>query len=560
MKQMSTKVRQRFAMLVYNLMSEGVLVTDRDGLIREINPAFTKVTGYTLPDVYGKKPSILKSGHHNEQFYQNMWASIHQKGSWEGEIWNRKKDGEIYIQKLKMMTLLDEEERTLGYLGIFSDITTTKKFEKRLHFQYTHDPLTELANRNSFMANLQTVLATADGQDRIPTVVMLNLAQFRQVNESFGSHFGDQLLQAVAQRLAQIIGQQGMVARMGGDEFAILLLSIKQLDEITSVIHKIVSAFEQPFSIEDQDLAVHLNIGISIYPYDGTEGESLIRNAEMAMFLTKETGGTSYRFYTSDMNDMAGKRLKLEIGLRKALERGELTVYYQPKMELATNQIKGVEALIRWQHPQRGLVSPGEFIPVAEETGLIIPIGAWVLRTACEQVVRWQKAGLPPLKLAVNLSGKQFSQENLVGMIKQILQETGLSPEWLELEITESTAMNNVAQAIEIMNELKRHGISLSIDDFGTGYSSLSYISRFPISTLKIDQSFIREMIERQDHMAIVKAIISLSKSLQLKVIAEGVEHDQQRDYLEQLDCHEIQGYLISPPVPANDLEKLLRD
>jgi diguanylate cyclase (GGDEF)-like protein/PAS domain S-box-containing protein len=546
------------ASAIFNNTVEGIMITDRSGRIQKINPAFETVTGYLAEDVIGKKPSILSSGRHDGEFYLHMWASIHETGRWQGEIWNRRKNGEIYLQWLTITAIKESTGQIRGYAGIFTDITEHKFFEERIAHQSGHDSLTGLQNRSLFHEQLTSVLDQAQHMNTWAALVFLDLDRFKSINDSLGHSVGDQILQAVSERLQSAVREGDTVARMGGDEFSILLSPIKNVEDAALKVRNIVQSFEQPLVVGNQEFFLTTSMGISLYPLDGNDPETLLKNADTAMYSAKEKGGNTYQFYTSDMNEKALERLVLESNLHKALERDEFLVYYQPKVDLKTNQIVGTEALIRWRHPELGMISPVDFIPLAEETGLIIPIGEWVLRTACKQNKAWQDAGYKPIQVAVNLSGRQFQQENLVETIARILEETGLDPQYLELEITENIAMSDGNRVIETLNELRCLGLTLSIDDFGTGYSSLSYLSRFPIDTLKIDRSFVRHVTTKDDHAAIVKAVISLAKGLNLKVIAEGVDEIEQVEFLKMLHCNEMQGYLFSPPIPSQALENYL--
>lgn len=431
--------------------------------------------------------------------------------------------------------------------------------QKILHMAY-HDSLTNLPNRTMFDEKLKGYFGEAQRTGSMMAVIFLDLDRFKVINDTLGHQVGDQLLQIVARKLQEYVRGNDIVARFGGDEFIILLTDVAQADEAAQFARGIPDLLKEPFVIEDHELFVTPSIGISIYPSDGTEVESLLKNADIAMYRSKEKGGNSFHYYHPDMNKRSLRRLNLEVHLRKALERGEFEVYYQPIVDLGNGSVVGMESLVRWQHPEWGMVSPAEFIPLAEETGLIIPIGNWVLKQSCMENKEWQKKGFPPLVVSVNISAIQFHQSNFVQVVMDALQESRLSPDQLCLEITENVAMNNVPYIIETLQKLKVLGVRLSIDDFGTGYSSLSYLKRFHVHTLKIDQSFIRDISSDEDSAAIVTALIAMSRQLKIKSLAEGVETTDQLHFLIAQGCDEIQGNVFSKPIPASNFEHLIQN
>jgi diguanylate cyclase (GGDEF)-like protein len=427
------------------------------------------------------------------------------------------------------------------------------------HLAY-HDALTDLPNRILFEDRLTQALILAERNHQPLGMLFLSLDGFKKVHDTLGHDMGDRLLQKVAERLRSSAHQGETVARLEGDEFALLLTQIggTEGEDVVEVIFQINESLKLPFIIDDHELFITVSIGISLYPDDGADAPTLLKNADAALYRAREQGGDNYQFYTADMNAKAMKRLTLENSLRRALERSEFEVYYQPVLDITTRKITGMEALLRWHHPELGLVQPAEFIPLAENTGMIVPIGEWVLHTACAQSKSWQDAGFAPLCLAVNLSARQFQQQNLADVVVRILQETGLNPHDLELELTESSIMKNAESAVRTLTDLKKMGVKIAIDDFGTGYSSLGYLKRLPIDTLKIDQSFVRDVTTDPDDAALVMTIITLAHNLRLKVIAEGVETEEQQRFLHLLRCDEWQGYLFSKPVPFEAFEKLL--
>lgn len=421
-----------------------------------------------------------------------------------------------------------------------------------------HDALTDLPNRVLFEDRLTQALSLAQRNGHPLAMLFLSLDRYRKVNDTLGHALGYKLLQEVATRLKQCAREGETVSRFEGDEFALLLTQTGGTGDIVEVIHHIQKALRLPFMIESHELFMTLSIGISLYPDDGIDAQALLKNAGVALYRAKEHGGNSYQFYTADMNSKAMKRLSLENNLRRAVERQEFEVYYQPKVEINTRQIVGMEALVRWQHPEMGIIFPSEFIPLAEDTGLIVPLGEWVLRAACLQIKEWEEEGFASLTMAVNLSARQFQQQNLSQAVVRVLQETGMNPHHLELELTESSIMRNAESAVKTLNELKAMGVKISVDDFGTGYSSLGYLKRLPIDMLKIDKSFVHDVTTNPDDAALVMAIVTLAHNLRLRVIAEGVETEEQLSFLHLLRCDEWQGYLYSKPLPATAFRELL--
>ncbi|MFO0752887.1 MAG: EAL domain-containing protein [Thermodesulfovibrionales bacterium] len=455
-------------------------------------------------------------------------------------------------------TPLFHADGTVSKQAMIEDITERKELEERIRYQAYHDLLTDLPNKTLFLDRLKIALHQARRNSSQLAVMFLDLDRFKTINDTMGHTAGDQLLKDVSLRLTACMREYDTIARIGGDEFTLLLPHIFHADDAAKAAQKILAQFTASYTVEGHDLHITASIGISIYPHDGEYEETLLKNADIAMYQAKEQGGNNYQFYSPAMNIRTLERIILENSLRRTLDRGELVVHYQPQVNVGTRRIVCVEALVRWQHPELGLLDPMQFIPLAEETGFIIPMDEWVLRTACEQNKAWQEAGYAPLRMTVNLSARQFQQPNLIEMVSGVLRETGLKPEYLELEITESTAMGDIDLTIPTMVQLTGLGIQLSIDDFGTGYSSLSYLKKLPVQKLKIDKSFIRDLTADQDDRAIVNAIIALAHSLKLNVVAEGVETQEQMDYLSVSGCSEIQGYLFSRPLPSDELRVLL--
>ncbi len=523
------------------------------------------ILGYTPEEVKRMRTVLTQTLLHPddmERVYENnirLLAAARDHDIIETEYRMRHANGEwrwLYGRETVFTRNSDGTPRQI--LGTAQDITDRKQAEDKINYLAYHDALTDLPNRTLFEDRLRHALTLAQNSEQMLAVLSIDIDRFKAINDTLGHTVGDQLLCGVAGRLSSCVRESDTVARVGGNEFAILLTQIKRANDSVKIAQNIHEALKPPFNFEGQELYATTSIGISLFPLDGEEIQTIVKNAGAALYRAKEQGGSNYQFYKADMNAEALKRLEMENDLRRMLERGECVVHYQPQVNVNSGQIVGMEALVRWQHSELGLISPAEFIPLAEETGLIVPIGEWVMRTACEQVKRWQELGLTPLRVSVNLSARQFQQPGLVEVVARALAETGLGPSYLELELTESSVMKNPEQAIVVLKALKAMEVRISIDDFGTGYSSLSYLKRFPLDVLKIDRTFVCDTTSDQNDAAIVRAIITLAHSLSRKVIAEGVETEEQLSFLRSLRCDEMQGYLFSKPLPAESFEQLL--
>ena len=536
---------------IYENTVEGILITDQNAVIQAVNPAFATITGYTLAEAAGQTPALLKSGRHDHNFYQEMWGTLEREGKWTGEIYNKRKNGEIYPAWLNVTMIRDARGNPSQYVGLFSDITEHKRNAERLLHQAYHDGLTDLPNRLMLGENLELAIAQAAQARAQVALLLLDLDHFKYVNDTYGHDFGDQLLLAVAARLKALVRQGDTLARMGGDEFMLLLPLVRDSGEISIVIEKILQGFAAPFAVGSHELTVTASIGATCYPNDGLTTADLLKNADSAMYKAKEEGRNAYAFFTPAMTARVKQRIVIENELRRALEAGQIEVYYQPKLRLPDERVMGMEALVRWNHPTRGVVCPKDFIAIAEQTGQIIALGAVVMEAACRQAALWHRAGLPDLHVAVNLSACQFKDPNLFDTVVGILERSGLDPRYLEIELTESVVMHDPDANIEILVLLKRLGVSLAIDDFGTGYSSLSYLKRLPVDTLKIDQSFIQDVASDPHSAELVRTIIDMAHSFKLDVVAEGVETREQLDFLRAQRCDVIQGYWYSRPVSA---------
>ena len=548
----------RRAATVFESTSEGVMITDPDQKIVAVNRAFCEVTGYCDSEVIGKSPSLLQSGRHDRQFYDSMWQSIRETRKWRGEIWNRRKNGEIYPELLNISEVRGEDDELTNFVGVFSDISALKESEARFEHLAHHDPLTGLPNRLLLNARMEHAAVRAHRTKSRFAVLFLDLDRFKTVNDSFGHPVGDQLLQEVARRLTDCVRADDTVARLGGDEFTILIEDLLDPGSAVQTAAKILDALAAPFELDGLEVFSSCSVGIALFPDDGRDATTLLRNADSAMYRAKEEGPKSFHLYTTDLSEMARQRLEIETGLRRALERDEFVLHYQPQVSLSDDRVIGAEALIRWQHPKKGLIPPNRFIHVAEETGQIEAIGEWVLKAACSENRKWQDAGLPPIRVAVNVSGLQITHTPLEEVVRETLEFSGLDARYLELEITESVVMDQAEVSARTLDALKKLDVSLAIDDFGAGYSSLSYLKRFPIDRLKIDQSFILDIISSTHDQAIAQAVIALGHSLQLTVIAEGVETTEQLESLRAQGCDEVQGYLFSHPLPAGEFAEFL--
>lgn len=538
---------------------EGIMVTDAEQRIVSVNPAFERVTGYAAAEVLGKRPDMFASGRHDEAFYRDMHHSLQTSGYWQGEIWNRRKNGEIYPEWLGISVVREADGRTKNYVAIFSDITERKAAQQHIEFLAHHDPLTGLPNRLLLRDRLDQAKALAARLRTRVAVLFMDLDRFKRINDSLGHPVGDALLKAVVVRLRNCVRDSDTISRQGGDEFVIIVGDVRDSDAVARIAEKIHQRMAEPFVLDNHALTASFSIGIAIYPDDGDDFDNLTKKADTAMYHAKQAGRSTHRFFTAQMNEQAVEHLQLETRLRIALAQGEFVLHYQPQLDLHEGGIVGVEALIRWVNPEGGLVSPAKFIPIAEESGLIVPIGAWVLREACRQARAWQDEGLPPFVVAVNLSAMQFRRQDLVNTVIDALVLADLDAEWLELELTESILIQDAEATLDTVRRLKALGVKLSVDDFGTGYSSLAYLKRFAVDKLKIDQSFVRDLVVDPDDAAIVRAIVQMAHSLKLKTIAEGVETPEQADRLRVFHCDEIQGYWFARPLPAAELADFVR-
>jgi len=537
---------------------EGILISDADERIVSVNRAYCRITGYAEQDLIGQPLRMFECAPQDENFYRNMWEQIRSEGSWRGETLQRRSDGSTYPQWASLSAAKNAEGRMTHYFFICSDISERKQAEERIHTLAYYDALTGLPNRTLLHRLVDQALSETQRSGKHGALLFIDLNRFKPINDTLGHEVGDRLLAQVGERLRVTLRGEDVMARLGGDEFVAALFDISKREHAGLVAQKLIDALDEVFLVDGYELRLGASIGISVYPQDGLSTETLLRYADVAMYRAKQTQQSGYLYYSQEMNQRSLDRLNTENGLRLALERGELLVHYQAKTNMARSTIIGAEALVRWQHPEAGMISPADFIPVAEDSGLIVEIGEWVLEQACRDTLVWQRAGLPPIKVAVNISARQLTAR-LPRIVAALLARHGLDACWMELELTESMLMHGSDVVIAMMDELHAMGIALALDDFGTGYSSLSYLKRFPIDTLKIDRSFISGIPDDASDCAIAGAIVSMAKQLGHRVIAEGVETEAQLAFLERIGCDEIQGYLFSPALPADDFAALLK-
>ena len=540
---------------IINASPDGIMITDSRNTILQVNPAFTQLTGYHEQEVLGQCPSMLSSGRHEKAFYDKMWAQLRQKGVWQGEIYNRKRSGEVYLEWLTIICIRESAEEEALYAAIFSDITERKRNEKRIKTLAYFDELTHLPNRRLFNDRLEMALATAHRDKSKIAVMFLDLDHFKQVNDTLGHSAGDELLKKVADRLQKYMKEGDTLARLGGDEFTLLLTEVEEVENIHRCANNLIEALREPIKLGNTEVVMTTSIGCAIYPEDGQDSETLLKHADIAMYRSKEIGRNSFQLYKPAMNARSLERMAIENKLKQALKNNEFVLYYQPKVDSFTYEITGAEALLRWYDKELGFISPASFIPLAEELGLIVDIDIWVINAACKQIQFWQQQGIYDKRISVNVSALHFTQGNLSQTIQNALNIWQVSGQQLEIEITESSFIRSLEDAKKVLGAIKKLGVNLALDDFGTGYSALSYLARLPIDTLKIDASFVAKVPDEFGNSQIVKAIVAMAHSLELKLVAEGVEQSHQLAFLQDLNCHTIQGYFFSKPLNAEEFK-----
>ncbi len=543
--------------------ADSVFITDRNGIIEYVNKAFTKVTGFSSLEAVGKTPNIMKSESHDNDFYKNLWQSILNGDAYSDVLINRKKNGELYYEEKTITPLKNRHGEVTHFISTGKDITERMQDQERLHYLAYHDILTELPNRALFMDRLSQALLRRRDKHNEAALLFFDVDQFKAVNDTLGHDHGDELLKQLAGRVKDCLRSEDTLSRFGGDEFAVLIENINVKSTLLIIVKKIFSATARPFIINGHELFMTISIGITHIPDHvpdhSPDASTLIKHADTAMYRAKEKGRNSYEYYSAEMGEQAYERLTLESNLHRAILNNEFFLYYQPQVSLSDGEIIGAEALIRWQHPEFGFMNPARFIPMLEETGLIVPTGKWVFDAACKQVAKWKAGGIDKLRVAVNFSSRQFHDLDLIDHVSTTLRNYKLRPDMIEIEITESVFMQNNQVSMDNLNKLHEMGLKISLDDFGTGYSSLSYLKSFPVDVLKIDRSFICDLDKDDDARSLVKAMITMANSLNIEVIAEGVETPAQLDFLRKHNCDVIQGYLYSPPVPADELTQLFR-
>jgi len=541
---------------VFENATEAIVITDESNSIIRVNKAFSAITGYSAEEVIGKDPSFQQSGIHSRNFYKKMWEAI-ENDHWQGEIINRKKNGDLWPCWMTISRIRHGD--THYYVAVASDISAIRASQEEIEFLAYHDTLTSLPNRRLFKERVEHAVFRANRTGDTFALLYIDLDKFKYVNDTMGHHTGDVLLMEVTRRLKKTLRKEDTVSRFGGDEFLILLESTGKSRELEHLIRRILDQFRQPFALENREVTISASIGVSLYPGDAPDADTLIRHADLAMYEAKKKAQNSFAFYDRSLSTVLEERFDIEHDLRKALERNELSVHYQPQIGLRDMKPCGVEALLRWKHGSRGWIDPELFIPIAEETGIIHEIGLFALEECCRQAHSWDAEGMEPLRIALNVSAKQYADANLPSLFSRTVSYYGLDPSRFELEITESHMIENQISVIESMVKLREKGFTLAIDDFGTGYSSLGILKSLPIQRLKIDKSFIRDIMENEDDRTIALTILSMGKNLGLHIVAEGVENEGQLAFLQANGCHEIQGFLFAPAMSGEDFVRWYR-
>ena len=550
--------RLKLASEVFDNTNEGIIIADRKLKIQAVNGAFCDISGYSKEEVISNSSLFLRSSNHDEHFYRKMWITIKKYGYWKGEMWSVRKNGERFPQWLNISTIKDERNNIVNYIGVFSDISTIKQSEAELEFLAHHDPLTKLPNRLLLTSRLSQAMKRAKRENSKIAVLFLDLDRFKEINDTFGHSYGDEILTTVTTRFKIAMREKDTIARIGGDEFIMLIEEMDHVSDVDQVLAKILNIFEDEIVVFQHSFKLSASIGVAIYPDDGLLIEDLIKNADAAMYQAKEAGRNTYRFYTQEMTKKLFSKMNMKREIDKGLKNREFVLHYQPQVSIDSNLVLGAEALVRWNHPKKGLMYPDRFIEVAESTKQILDIGKLVLEMACRDAKKWIDSGIFSGKISVNVSAVQIKQDDFYEVVTNILKESGLSGHFLELELTESYMMENPKDSIVLFKKLKNHGITLSIDDFGTGYSSLSYLKKLPVDKLKIDRSFIMDIPNEKEDMAITSTIIAMAKSLGLGVIAEGIETKEQHKFLKDQGCYEAQGFFYSKPIDLEKFENFL--
>ncbi len=537
---------------------DGVILTNAEGTIERVNPAFSRITGFSPEEVVGATPSVLKSDHHQQSFYTQMWEKLNTLGIWQGEIWDRAKDGSTVVLWEVITRVGNSRSRETKYLALFHELQRAEHSEDYSLRHFHYDILTGLPNRQLFYDRLSQAIASARREGDSIAVLLLDIDNFKKVNESLGHRHGDTYLQVVSDRLSSVCREEDTIARLGGDEFGIINLRLGNQNHALEILERISSVLQKPITLDSYEIIPSASIGVTFFPEDGPDSEALMQNSELAMYKAKNNDRGRYALFNQELHNRAQHRITLEANLNRALQQDEFELFYQPKVRASDGIIAGVEALVRWNHAGM-IVSPADFIPIAEETGMIYPLGRWIMKKACADLLRLNKKGTENLRMSVNVSGKQFRDSSLVNQLESIFTESGTNPQNIIIEITENVAISDIESTVHMMQELMQLGLGISIDDFGTGYSSLAYIKSFTAQELKIDRSFIKDLPHDPGDRAIVKAVVSMAQELGMEVTAEGVETEEQHKFLQSLNCDCLQGYYFSPPVPFDSLEALLQ-
>ena len=548
----------RMTAQVINRLNEGVISLDMDFYVTSVNPAFSRITGYGEDDIIGCPPPFFSNMGEDNELQKEMHAALNKGTAWDGEFWDVTKSGTRYAANLSVSPIGTETDELVQYAAVLTDVTKRKEDEERIRYQANFDEVTRLPNRTLFFDRLTQAIANTERANQKLGLLYIDLDGFKLVNDTLGHDAGDELLRESGARLHECVRSGDTVARLGGDEFTVIMPSLLDGRHINIVAQRILNALSSPFQVSGKEAVVSASIGITIFPDDGKTPNDLLKNADSAMYSAKENGKSNFQFYTSSLNTEVQERLAIKNGLLRAVEREEFDVFYQPKLNLHTRRIESVEALMRWNSEELGSVSPVKFIPMLEESGMVVEVGEWVLQQACQQHKSWLQAGLPPIRVAVNLSARQLRELSFVGVVHGALSKSGVPAESLEIEITESMLMSDSAGSVVALQELHDTGIHIAMDDFGTGYSSLSYLKRFPIDTIKIDRSFVADIASSSDDAEIIRTIISMGRTLNRRVVAEGVESKEQLEILESYRCDEIQGYYFSRPLPGDDATDFL--
>lgn len=559
-EQMLVKSELVLSDVVFKNTQEGIMITDEKNRVVNVNDAFSRITGYTKDEIIGLQPSIIQSGKHDDHFYKQMWGTLQEEGSWQGEIWNRRKNGEVYPEWLNISVSRDNHGRVMNYIAVFSDITAIKESEKQLHYLAFHDALTGLPNRTLLNERIEHAISFAKREMSKMALLFIDLDNFKHINDTYGHDTGDEVLIKASQRLKGVIRESDTLARIGGDEFVVMLESITDMLDVQLVIKSIMHHFDEPIEIHGENFSIKASIGVAFYPDDAHNSDLLVKNADTAMYKAKEDGKGTYRYYTTEMTTAILEQIYIEKALQEAINDEQFQLFYQPQIDIAEGRVSGVEALVRWKHTTKGLIMPDRFIEHAEKSKLIIPLGTFVLQSACHQLKAWHDSGIFRGKVSVNVSSIQLRHTNFVAVLEEAITESGCDPRYLELEMTESYLMRDATGCIEILKALKKLGVKISIDDFGTGYSSLSYLKRFPIDRIKVDRSFIQGIPDDKGDKAITNAVIAMAESLDLAVVAEGVEKQEQLDYLKEHGCDTVQGFYFAKPMELQAFEAWLQE